>query len=147
MANNKKKDPYFTNTPWGNLYHDEEFLSHGNLPMVFSLTDTSKQHYLAVCVNFRKDYEWLLMSVEARELIDLITDEVTLSNLLVKEGNQKVHCIWREDAEHPEYTGMAQFPDALLPSDNVNLELLFGEYRHYLHRLESEISPTMKLKR
>jgi len=147
MATNKHKEPYFTNIPWGKLYRDEEFLSYGTLPMVFSLTDGSKQHYLAVCVNFRKDYEWLLVAVEARELIDLITDGVTLSNLLMKEGNQKVYCIWCEDAESLEYNGMVQFPNSLLPSENVNLELLFGEYRHYLRQLESEISPPLRTKR
>ena len=133
----KKGKMYFANTPWGDLYLDEEFLSYGTLPMVFSLLDCSNRHYLAVCVSFRRDYEWLLITIESEDLINLIKDRVTLYQLLTKDDNEKASCMWRESSKIPEYSSLVKFQETDLPED-MYLELCVGDYEDYINKLESE---------
>ncbi len=129
---------YFTNSPWGNLFFDQAFLSYNTLPLVFSLRDAERNHYLSICISWHHDYEWLLMDVTASELLALMHDSLSIFALLTKTGKKKVHCKWPEHAESAEYNVYLEFPPELLPQEDVYLQLNLDLYKEYVFQLQDE---------
>lgn len=129
---------YFANSPWGSLSLDRKFLSYNTLPLVFSLLDTAGNHYVSICVSWHPDYEWLVVDATASELISLISDSITVSNLLTAKGKKKIYGKWPEHADSIEYYEYEQFPVDILPQENAYLELNQEEYSDYVAQLLNE---------